>query len=390
MSNIIVPQRRVWTRQPDQAIALDKNNLYGRAVITGVCGGMGPDVGITGRFLTKSNAFRSPQAVRFDGVPGNCVDYGLIQPSKAFAIVAKIRKPTNHAYVSPLFDNKSSPDWDNNVGFAFIGARGDNGTLFYVGSSQIYTASGAFGDLKYHTLSAIFVPGAVQDFYVDGVKPAYTSAIASGYNAVSRSLKTGTYYDQSAGRSGAQYIEYAYLLDGAWSPEQLDKLHRAPYQVFARRDRRISIVIDSGGTIYTISPTGSLSLLGSVIQLHERSLTPLGSLALTGTNLITFTNGATTYTIIPSGSVTLSGTNETNRYHLLIPQGNISLSGNAVERRVRSVLPTGSIDFEGDTTIAEVKIFAPNGTITFNGTAQLYMPGMEIESTKLPLTGVGS
>ena len=240
--------------------------------------------------------------------------------------------------------------------------------------------------------------------YISGRRVIYSGPIGGEVVATVTTAITGIISDNSATPgNGALYvggmnyngansafhgnIYTASFWRGVKTPAEFAALFENPWQIFAPQP--IPFVIESGGNIHTITPAGALSLVGSVTQLHEKSLTTTGSVALTGTALLTFTNGATTYTIIPSGSITLSGTNNTNKYHLLVPQGNITLSGNAVERRVRATLPTGSINFSGDTSIAEVKVFSSSGNVMFNGTAQLYMPGMKIETTSILLTGTG-
>lgn len=240
--------------------------------------------------------------------------------------------------------------------------------------------------------------------YISGRRVVYSGPIGGEVGAAVTTAITGTIVDSSSTPGngalcvgGLNYpgastifpgnIYTASFWRGVKTPAEFAALFENPWQIFAPQP--IPFVIESGGNIHTITPAGALSLVGSVTQLHEKSLTTTGSVALTGTALLTFTNGATTYTIIPSGSITLSGTNNTNKYHLLVPQGNITLSGNAVERRVRATLPTGSINFSGDTSIAEVRVFSSSGNVMFNGTAQLYMPGMKIETTSILLTGTG-
>lgn len=238
--------------------------------------------------------------------------------------------------------------------------------------------------------------GVVVGTYSDtlGNVKIYQDGIFKAQYALTGQIQQTDYYLGSfnfQGGSGTYRQPLILIWNRSLSSTEIYSISKNPWQVFKKKQQLFHIYIDSGsGTIYTITPTGSISLLGSVTQLHEKSWIPSGSLSLAGTNLITFTNGSITYTIIPSGSISLSGTNETNRYHLLVPQGNVTLSGNAKELRTRAVLPVGSVEFLGEANVAEVKVFSPSGLVTFSGTAQLYMPGMEIESTKLPLTGVGS
>ena len=250
MAKILIPSRRVWTRQPKSPTALNRTNTFGRAVLTGCSGGLGKYVSVSKEAISVplGGVSNGNTSILFSGaVNGHRLDYGIRQPRGAFAVVAKFRKQSNHSNNCPIFDNKLVADWDNSPGFT-LNVRGDNGVLLKVGTSETYTASGAFSDAKYHLVTAIYIPGVSQDFYVDGVKPSYSeSSIASSYISVSRSLITASYYDLSGIRSGASEIEYAYLLDGIWTPDALEKLHDNPWQIFQPREQQTFYSIGGGG-----------------------------------------------------------------------------------------------------------------------------------------------
>lgn len=397
MSGLIIPQRRIWTRQPQFLVGIDWANPICRglihACVPGVLlsdwkdgssfsryGSPGISAGAAGRTMQFNGSSQGIYGSRTDAFTwtSETTLFGVASQASTSAAGCIL------AYVDPTVDDEYRQIAFRSGGC--VAAVDRLASSFY---DTAKTAAGSVVANKFYAVAGVFRSATSRTIYLNGTAGA--TGTETIYNYPTSRIFSAGYLKRA---SLADYLNGQIAITLAWdralSEREIKSISENPWQIFSRRDRYVSINIDSGGTIYTISPTGSISLLGSVTQLHERSLTPTGSLALTGTNLITFTNGATTYTIIPSGSVTLSGTNETNRYHLLVPQGNITLSGNAMELRTRSVLPVGSVEFSGNANTAEVKVFSPSGLVTFNGTAQLYMPGMEIESTKLPLTGVGS
>lgn len=148
---------------------------------------------------------------------------------------------------------------------------------------------------------------------------------------------------------------------------------------------------NNSGTIFNITPSGSIVFSGSVTQnhehiqstsgsiifsgtnnqVHEKNIVPTGSVVFSGGSSIIYTpSGGTTYTITPNGTITFNGTVLQNHEHILNTSGNIVFSG--------------SID-----TI-KTKVVTPTGNIIFSGTAPITIPGSGPEpTTKLPLTGIG-
>lgn len=148
---------------------------------------------------------------------------------------------------------------------------------------------------------------------------------------------------------------------------------------------------NNSGTIFNITPSGSIVFSGSVTQnhehiqstsgsiifsgtnnqVHEKNIVPTGSVVFSGGSSIIYTpSGGTTYTITPNGTITFNGTVLQNHEHILNTSGNIVFSG--------------SID-----TI-KTKVVTPTGNIIFSGTAPITIPGAGPEpTTKLPLTGIG-
>lgn len=380
MAGILIPRREVWTRQPQYVVKL--NPIVSDAVFT-YLPSIGANVLLDGRILTNYDNVRLAQSIGSGGIyvaPG--IDRAYISPTI----------PDNSITDATLIVIQRLPSLVGSNGWHSI--QSDTVTTHVPYGGQIYLST--FSSSRW--LSAANPPSGYDKLHAMIVRAKGSERKAW---MVDRLIGSGTsdtnvrWTNWMVGNPSGAYpcIAETYalvLIPRALSEGQVNKILQNPWQLFAPRESSIFIPTGTGGNVYTISSNGSITLLGSITQIHERSLTPSGSIALASTNLITFTNGSITYTIIPSGSISLNGTNETNRYHLLVPQGNVALSGTMLARRTRGILPMGSIDFNGSATTAEVKVFKPSGDVVFSGTAQLYVPGMKIESTKLPMTGVGT
>jgi len=125
----------------------------------------------------------------------------------------------------------------------------------------------------------------------------------------------------------------------------------------------------SSNSIYTIVPSGSVSLIGSVVIIKSIRFTSSGFISYTGGSPLLLQAAATTYTITPSGSIVYTGT-YTSRVNKII-------------------LSTGSITFTGNSITNYTYIQTVNGNVVFSGTAPLYVPGSYIPTTSTLLTGVG-
>jgi hypothetical protein len=75
----------------------------------------------------------------------------------------------------------------------------------------------------------------------------------------------------------------------------------------------------------------------------------------------------------------------------LNPSGGITFSGSYTHSNDKTYAPSGVLTLSGNTTYSHLRNYAPNGAITFSGTNTLrFLPlGVEIVTTKLPMTGAG-
>jgi hypothetical protein len=210
------------------------------------------------------------------------------------------------------------------------------------------------------------VISADTDYCVVGVAPSYTSSQAYIYvNGVkyNSTLAAGTpsgtalYAFESIAAlrrntvAGYTPIDtYAVGYGGAISEARAKFISENPWAMFAPQERRIWIP-SAGGTTYTITPSGGITLSGSGGELHGKIIDISGGTTLGGTGSITFTSGGTTYTITPSGGLVLGG------------------EGTQLKGMV--IIPSGGITFAGTADTVDGKVWAPSGGVSFGGTGSM-------------------
>lgn len=179
-----------------------------------------------------------------------------------------------------------------------------------------------------------------------------------------------------------------------------------PWQVFDN-DEFSLWVPSTGGTIYTITPSGGVVFAGSSSEIKTKIQSPSGGLVFSGAPALiktrlqtasgTLTFGGTapfstaaTYTISPSGGMTFAGTGNEVKQKTILPTGTLSFGGTLSEVLVRTQVPSGGITFSGTLITYRTKVFVPTGTITFSGTAPLINPAAPVaQGTWRTLTNAG-
>lgn len=145
---------------------------------------------------------------------------------------------------------------------------------------------------------------------------------------------------------------------------------------------------------YTISPSGSISFIGTIQLALQKNvlITPSGNVVLTGSAPLTLSNGTTSVTIVPSGQITLSGTMVMSLGKVFVSSGTISFSGNVLLLHGHVISPTGNISFSGDTSLIKTKTIVPSGMLFLSGTAPISFNGGggTGATTKIPLTFAGT
>lgn len=388
MANNIVPRKRIWTRQPQIQVGIDRSNYLARHIgaiwnfaddvepISGLVATTGPNssrglnefgryVNVTlqanlNRYICKSTR--------------DAIDIG----SGDFSVWVKF---TYLGYVGgySIFgrwntgSTPSTSDW-------FLGApSGFSGTSvgFSVATAtSIYSASavGSWVVGKTYTLigrrkgTTIFVDRYCHDDGVWVSGSTTDSGITTiNYNSA-RNTKLGEIDVGKSYNAAANYY-LAGTSKQCFSDDGLRELVSNPWQIFKPRTRYLFTTSVEVSASYTITPTGSLVLSGATSQIREKIFSCSGTVTYTGSNNLILSQGATEYNISPTGTITYSGT-----YPV---------------RRIKQWNPSGVITYSGTASWIKNKVQIPHGDITFNGSASLYVPGSYIPTTSILLTGVG-
>jgi hypothetical protein len=109
----------------------------------------------------------------------------------------------------------------------------------------------------------------------------------------------------------------------------------------------LSLAPVAGGTSYTITPSGGITLAGTGTEVHSKVFSPTGGVSFAGTGSMTFASGGTEYVITPSGGVTLGGTSDFIKSKFFIPSGGVVFGGEATIVRGQVWSPTGGVVFGG-------------------------------------------
>lgn len=88
-------------------------------------------------------------------------------------------------------------------------------------------------------------------------------------------------------------------------------------------------------------------------------------------------SGGTTYTITPSGGATFAGSGIGSKGKVILPTGGVALGGSGNSLKSKSILPSGGVAFSGSAPQVRGKILSISGGIVFsgNGNAQFIPAG---------------
>jgi len=221
--------------QPQHAVAINRANPFGRKLLYGIAGGISPSASVTGDLVSLVGPITTKDGlVNFpNNIDGSRVIFNQFPEfnSSGFTVIAKLRKQSTSRNDS-LFDTKRTNYWDQPVGFTFA-LRTDGGLLAQQGSATTYTTTNYTNDGQFHDVAFVNTPNKPQIIYVDGNEVSY--ALQSGATAYVVSpypLTFGSYYDYSNNRTSNCLVEYAYILDGSLSIDEINQLRKNPWQVF--------------------------------------------------------------------------------------------------------------------------------------------------------------
>lgn len=107
------------------------------------------------------------------------------------------------------------------------------------------------------------------------------------------------------------------------------------------------VAVGGGGTTYTITPSGGLTLGGTSVDIKGKVIIPSGGVTFAGTGSMTFATTGTTYTISPSGGITFAGSATYIQSKTFIPTGGLSFSGTGLDLRTKIIDIGGGVSLGG-------------------------------------------
>ncbi len=414
MSHIIIPQRRIWTRQPQRPVRLDSSYLRDGAV--GACFSGSPSDAFGNAIATPSQGVAIRQMV-----PGS--SYGYFPTDSYSSYSANLGKVSLSGEYTLAFqlsglyygsDHAILIAGQSGVGglyVSFTGGYNGSGLSTPTVSVTHFTVAdytlGSLGIKPAEKLCTIVITGKANSeavLYCNGSRIA--SVAIGGLVAYSGQAS----YGALGGNNFRGGSSFALASPIALTAKEAIDLTINPWKLFEQRSRSVFVGAGSSNT-YTLSPggsftfsgsssviktkqyspSGSVTFSGTAAELKTKIQVPSGNITYSGTASLTLTNGSTEYTITPSGTITFSGTTDYVKERVIYPTGSITYNGSALELKIRSFVPTGNITFSGNNTEYRTKILAPTGLITFQGSAPITGPGGETGATmtKLPMTGAG-
>lgn len=185
--------------------------------------------------------------------------------------------------------------------------------------------------------------GTTARIYKNGVLLA-SSAYATGF-AATNPPKFGV------------HVGSVYLMNGtiiahadfnvALSNSEASEYSQQIWKLFAPRSIWVPVSASGGGTTYTITPSGGITLAGTSVDIKGKIFLPTGGVSFAGTGGATFASGGTTYTISPTGGLTFGGTATQVRSKTITPSGGLTLSGTGLGLRTKVFSAAGGVSLSG-------------------------------------------
>lgn len=262
-------------------------------------------------------------------------------PTSAVVISA----PPSSGTIKPFFSQRPSGggvqySFGANWNTAFGATAGTLGMLTN-GSISLTSASVITGQLDVYGYS--ITSTTTGQLYVRG-QPVPTTVTSSGYPSITSPefnvlshLSTSSFNDTST--------PYLCLWNRALSAVEHASLAANPWQLF-RSPQRVLVAATGGGTSYSYTATGGVSLSGTALTLRGRVLAGLGGLSLAGAASLVFTTAVQSLTVTPVGGLTLSGIATMVRTIVKVASGGITVSGSAAVSLTPDPTPTSTRHFK--------------------------------------------
>lgn len=206
--------------------------------------------------------------------------------------------------------------------------------------------------LTTYTTGACVVVGTIrsgkQSLYIRHANGLdFTGATQSGTLSVTSTARLEIGEASGLGRNSNSACAMQAISGRAWTDQEALSLLANPWQLFAPRTIFVPITTSSGGTTYTITPSGGIVFSGTGTEINTKVLDVSGGVTFAGTGSVTFASGGTSYIISPSGGVTLAGTGTQVQSKVIIPSGGISFAGTGLDLRTKVIDISGGVTFGG-------------------------------------------
>lgn len=286
MSNIIVPQRRIWTRQPDwenidwSSLAVKAHGVWvpglDRVMQTRQFGLLAPAGSST---FGYTYGVDSGRVYRQSSSDGNFVSFrtssNWLSTNKPQSILivasASAANATGHTACA-LRDDYSSAQTSVRIDFGDVTnarialkAFNTSGTGFLTSSDADFVAN------KPYAILARVTP-SVQTLVIDGViQSAVGNSFTGTLPAVSATYILGNRYHSDTSKSVRVYLCASF--ESYLSDAESIALTRNPWQIFYRRPRRTIIDLGANGSGITINTTPALSVATGINSAVSTDIT---------------------------------------------------------------------------------------------------------------------
>lgn len=181
----------------------------------------------------------SSKGVRFNGSAGDKIQLDApldFSETDECTIIFRYAKGLVITDNDGIFGDKNVANWSATDGLS-ISIRNDGGILFVVGSSSAYTTTNYFNDKLKHNVIVRYKKTEPLEIWIDEKEITYSSQGngPASYVKSSVNARIGTYYDESAGRTGNGYLDFLYTLDKKIPIAEALKISRQSYSVVKPR-----------------------------------------------------------------------------------------------------------------------------------------------------------
>lgn len=130
----------------------------------------------------------------------------------------------------------------------------------------------------------------------------------------------------------------------------------------------------STSTLRSFVGSGQFSIAGTALWSRTKHFTASGTVPITGAATTTFT-GATIKTYTGTGQLSTSGAAPLSKTKAFLPTGGVAITGTSLLSRARAFNASGSLVIAGAALLSRIKAFLASGQLTISGAATTIKQG---------------